>query len=79
MGRDEVRVEIDAVKRKFHTWLHSAGHLLDSAFVNIGSPVPRLSRLSSFPGPPLLSGEGLETRLNMGMTIKNLILHCTAV
>ena len=25
---DEVRVEIDAVKRKFHAQLHTAGHLL---------------------------------------------------
>ena len=33
---DEVRVEIDAVKRKLHAQLHSAGHLLDLAFVNIG-------------------------------------------
>ena len=33
---DEVRVEIDAVKRKFHAQLHSPGHLLDLAFVNIG-------------------------------------------
>ena len=32
---DEVRVEIDAVKRKLHAQLHSAGHLLDLAFVNI--------------------------------------------
>ena len=33
---DEVRVEIDAGKKKFHAQLHSTGHPLDLAFVNIG-------------------------------------------
>lgn len=29
-------VEVDADKRKYHARLHSAGHLLDSAFINLG-------------------------------------------
>ena len=36
MVGDEVRVEIDAIKRMFHARVHSAGHLLDSAFTSIG-------------------------------------------
>ena len=33
---DEVSVEIDGVKRMLHARIHSAGHLLDTAFSNIG-------------------------------------------
>lgn len=33
---DEVRVEIDAVRRMQHARVHSAGHLLDSALANLG-------------------------------------------
>ena len=33
---DEVRIEVDAERRKLNARLHSAGHLLDSAFTNIG-------------------------------------------
>ena len=32
----EVGVEIDAGRRMRHARLHSAGHLLDSALINIG-------------------------------------------
>ena len=34
---DEVRVEVDALKRQLHARLHSAGHLMDSALANIGA------------------------------------------
>ena len=33
---DEVRIEVDAARRMLHARLHSAGHLLDSAFINMG-------------------------------------------
>ena len=33
---EEVAVEIDGAKRLLHARIHSAGHLLDSAFSNIG-------------------------------------------
>ena len=33
---DEVGVEIDGIKRMLHARIHSAGHLLDTAFSNIG-------------------------------------------
>ena len=33
---DEVSVEIDGPKRMLHARIHSAGHLLDTAFANIG-------------------------------------------
>jgi len=33
---DEVVVEIDGVKRMLHARIHSAGHLLDTAFSSIG-------------------------------------------
>ncbi|KAL5457304.1 hypothetical protein EMCRGX_G034552 [Ephydatia muelleri] len=33
---DEVRIEVDALKRRLHARLHSAGHLMDSALTNMG-------------------------------------------
>lgn len=33
---DEVSVEVDGPKRMLHARIHSAGHLLDTAFSNIG-------------------------------------------
>ena len=33
---DEVKVEIDAARRMLNARVHSAGHLLDSAFTHIG-------------------------------------------
>ena len=36
MVGDEVRIEIDVTRRMFHARLHSAGHLLDSVFTNLG-------------------------------------------
>ena len=33
---DEVRIEVDATRRMLHARVHSAGHLLDSAFLNMG-------------------------------------------
>lgn len=31
-----MRIEVDATRRMLHARVHSAGHLLDSAFLNMG-------------------------------------------